>query len=56
MQRDIREKHEKAMGEGREKFVELHKSGRLLKPEVPGAVVASLVIRGARELSGRYFK
>ncbi|KAF8427860.1 hypothetical protein EV426DRAFT_371772 [Tirmania nivea] len=55
MQRDVREKHEKAMGKSQEKFLELHRSGRLLRPEVPGAVVANLVIKGQRDLSGGFF-
>ena len=56
MQRDVREKHARVMGEGHEKFVELYKSGKLLKPEIPGAVVANLVLRGGRELSGKYLR
>lgn len=55
MQRDVRERHGRAMGAGQERFMELHRRGALLKPEKPGAVVANLVIRGGKELSGGYF-
>ena len=56
MQRDIRERHRMAMGAGHERFMELHRSGRLLRPAIPGAVVANLVVNGAKELSGGYFR
>jgi NAD(P)-dependent dehydrogenase (short-subunit alcohol dehydrogenase family) len=34
-------------------FVEAHKSGQLLKPEQPGAVIAALVANPSKELSGK---
>ncbi|KAG9237686.1 hypothetical protein BJ875DRAFT_453184 [Amylocarpus encephaloides] len=36
-----------------EKFKTLHETGKLLKPEQPGNVMARLVLRAGRELSGK---
>eukprot|EP01117_Protostelium_nocturnum_P002592 TRINITY_DN1334_c0_g1_i1.p1 TRINITY_DN1334_c0_g1~~TRINITY_DN1334_c0_g1_i1.p1 ORF type:complete len:261 (-),score=87.88 TRINITY_DN1334_c0_g1_i1:58-840(-) len=35
-------------------FIKLHEDGKLLEPEVPGYVMASLVIRGEKDLSGSF--
>ena len=57
MQRDIREKHNKAMdASDAKKFAELKSSGSLLKPEQPGHVMAKLVLDGPKELSGRFLQ
>ena len=44
------------MGAGQEKFIDLHRRGALLKPAIPGAVVANLVLKGDKKLSGGYFR
>jgi len=55
MQREIRDRHGEAMGEeSHKKFTGLHIAGKLLRPDQPGAVIANLVVRGERELSGKY--
>jgi NAD(P)-dependent dehydrogenase (short-subunit alcohol dehydrogenase family) len=55
MQRDIREKHNKAMDEqDAARFAELKATGGLLKPEQPGHVMAKLVLEAPKELSGKF--
>lgn len=55
MQRDIREKHNKAMDEqDAARFAELKATGGLLKPEQPGHVMAKLVLDAPKELSGKF--
>lgn len=54
MQKDIREVHADAMGDGSEKFKKLHFSGQLLKPEQPGHVIAKLAVGAGKELSGKF--
>nr|OQO16581.1 hypothetical protein B0A51_17637 [Rachicladosporium sp. CCFEE 5018] len=55
MQREIREKHQNAMdAKDAAKFAELKSSGGLLKPEQPGHVMAKLVLKPPRELSGKF--
>ena len=54
MQKDIRELHGEAMGEGWKKFEELHKDGKLLRPEQPGHVIAKLAVGAPKELSGKF--
>lgn len=55
MQRDIREKHNKAMDEGdAARFAELKATGGLLKPEQPGHVMAKLVLDAPKELTGKF--
>lgn len=57
MQREIREEHAAAMGDEIHKvFVNYHKTGKLLKPDQPGAVIANLVLRGTKQLSGGYYR
>ncbi|KAI5848158.1 hypothetical protein BZA05DRAFT_446865 [Tricharina praecox] len=54
MQREIREVHQAAMGAAGERFVDAHRDGKLLAPEVPGAVVARLAMGMGRELGGKF--
>lgn len=55
MQRGLREEHHHGMQEkDRAKFLALHKNGNLLKPELPGHVMAKLVVDGPKELSGEF--
>lgn len=55
MQKDIREKHNKAMDEAdAARFAELKATGGLLKPEQPGHVMAKLVLEAPKELSGKF--
>lgn len=55
MQRGLREEHHPGMQEkDRAKFLALHKNGKLLKPELPGHVMAKLVLDGPKDLSGEF--
>ena len=57
MQAELRETH--AIGMQKKdvaKFFALHKEGKLLEPDQPGRIIASLVLDGAKDLSGKYFK
>ncbi|KAG9199507.1 hypothetical protein G6514_008470 [Epicoccum nigrum] len=55
MQRAIREEHNLAMSStDQEKFHGLHKEGKLVRPEQPGGVIASLAVRGDKSLSGKF--
>lgn len=55
MQRELREDHATNMdAEMHSKFTTVHKSGKLLKPEQPGHVMAKLVLDAPKELSGRF--
>ncbi|KAM0714431.1 hypothetical protein Q7P37_010218 [Cladosporium fusiforme] len=55
MQKDIREKHNKAMDEqDAARFAELKATGGLLKPEQPGHVMAKLVLDAPKELTGKF--
>ncbi|KAJ8146804.1 hypothetical protein OXX80_003487 [Metschnikowia pulcherrima] len=58
MQKDIREKFGKNMSEeSLKKFLDLHKNGDLLPPEIPATVYTNLAVRGwPRELNGRYYR
>ena len=57
MQQDVKNIHTANMSEkDAKKFHDLHREGKLLKPEQPGKVMAKLVMEGSRELSGRYLK
>lgn len=56
MQREIREVHPEAMGEGFERFRNLKKDGILLKPEQPGNVIARLTLSADKELSGKFLR
>ena len=55
MQRELREVHHPGMHEkDSAKFLALHKNGILLKPELPGHVMAKLVVDGPKDLSGEF--
>lgn len=56
MQKDIREKHASVMGEAHGRFLELYGSGKLLKPEQPGNVIARLALGGEKQLSGKFLR
>ena len=57
MQRNIRETYKEHMDpKDMEKFNGLHKTGKLLKPEQPGQVIANLALNGAMELSGQFLR
>jgi NAD(P)-dependent dehydrogenase (short-subunit alcohol dehydrogenase family) len=55
MQRELREVHHATMTpEDAKKFADLKSSGKLLKPEQPGHVMAKLVLDAPRELTGKF--
>jgi NAD(P)-dependent dehydrogenase (short-subunit alcohol dehydrogenase family) len=55
MQVEIRSVHQEAMGEKVGGiFKELHATGKLLKPEQPGHVIAKLAVSAGKELSGKF--
>ena len=57
MHREIREEHQTNMpAEAYKKFIEAHKNAKLLKPEIPGHVIAKLVLDAPKKLSGRFIK
>jgi len=55
MQREIRELHHRTMDKKDvDKFASLKSSGTLLKPELPGHVIARLALDAPNSLSGRF--
>lgn len=56
MQNNIRDNHGQAMGDSHSKFVDLYETGGLLKPEVPGAVIANLVLEAKGDFNGKYLR
>ncbi|KAI5452537.1 hypothetical protein NCC49_000699 [Naganishia albida] len=55
MQAKLRELGPSAMNATEfERFSSLHKEGKLLPPDSPGYVIASLAVRGPHELSGQF--
>ena len=38
----------------RQRFISAHKEGKLVRPEIIGHVVAALVLRATKELSGQF--
>jgi NAD(P)-dependent dehydrogenase (short-subunit alcohol dehydrogenase family) len=57
MQRELREVHHKTMDpKDAEKFAGLKSSGKLLKPEQPGNVIARLVLNATNDQSGKFLK
>lgn len=58
MQKDIREKFGKNMTEeSLQKFLDLHKDGKLLPPQIPATVYTNLAVKGwPKELNGRYYR
>ena len=57
MQRELREIHSAVMTEeDTRRFQNLHKEGKLLKPEQPGNVMARIVLAPPFELSGKMMR
>ncbi len=57
MQTDVRDVHSNAMDEkDNTKFRDLHDSGKLVKPEQPGHVIAKLAIDAPNKLSGKFLE
>jgi NAD(P)-dependent dehydrogenase (short-subunit alcohol dehydrogenase family) len=55
MQREIREQHHERMSASdREKFSGFKTSGKLLRPEQPGHVIAKLAVSAGSEFSGKF--
>jgi NAD(P)-dependent dehydrogenase (short-subunit alcohol dehydrogenase family) len=55
MQQEIREVHINNLDtETRDKFVGAHETGKLLRPEQPGHVIAKLVLNAPHFLNGRF--
>ncbi|KAK5004214.1 hypothetical protein LTR39_006223 [Cryomyces antarcticus] len=55
MQRELREVHHESMDrKDAAKFAELKSTGRLLRPEQPGHVMAKLALDAPREMSGKF--
>ncbi|KAF2226478.1 hypothetical protein BDZ85DRAFT_256226 [Elsinoe ampelina] len=55
MQRAIREQHSESMDKkAADHFANLHGTGKLLKPEQPGHVMAQLATDGPKDLSGAF--
>ena len=55
MQKQLREVHSSIMEKkDTAKFLGLHESGKLLKPEQPGHVIAKMALDPPTELSGQY--
>lgn len=57
MQRDIRDVHGLKMSTSdAKKFKDLHETGKLLEPELPGHVIAKLAMRAPQSIRGRFLK
>jgi len=57
MQRDIRDVYGKKMDmSDAKKFNDLHETGKLLEPELPGHVIAKLAMRAPDSIRGRFLK
>jgi NAD(P)-dependent dehydrogenase (short-subunit alcohol dehydrogenase family) len=57
MQKAIRDEHSGKMDvKDSTKFRDLYSSGKLLKPEQPGHVIARLVLDAPRDLSGKFLR
>lgn len=55
MQKQLREVHSSIMDkDDNAKFLGLHESGKLLKPEQPGHVIARMTLNPPKELNGQY--
>lgn len=55
MQRQLREVHSAVMtAKDNDKFLGLHQTGKLLRPDQPGHVMARMVLDPPQELSGKY--
>lgn len=56
MQVEVRS-HNKVMdAQDAEKFKTLHETGKILKPEQPGNVMARLVLDAEKELNGKFLR
>lgn len=56
MQKEVRANKDVMDGKDVDKFRALFESGRLLKPEQPGNVIARLSLSGEKELSGKFVR
>lgn len=57
MQRELREIHNTAMDKAdAEKFASLKSTGKLLRPDQPGNVLAKLAVRAPNDLNGKFLK
>lgn len=57
MQMEIRDVHSNSMDEkDNAKFRELHQSGKLVRPEQSGHVIAKLAVDAPKELSGKFLE
>ena len=57
MQIELRDRHMHKMDEpDADKFRNLRKEGKMLKPEQPGNVMARLILNAPAELSGQMFR
>ncbi|KAG0241613.1 hypothetical protein BGW41_005629 [Actinomortierella wolfii] len=54
MQGVIRDQGAQSMGEAHATFVNLHKEGILIHPDVPGYILANLALNATQDLSGKY--
>ncbi|KAK3171779.1 hypothetical protein OEA41_003863 [Lepraria neglecta] len=57
MQRELREVHSSIMAKkDNDKFLGLHREGKLLKPSDPGDLMAKMVLDPPRELNGKFIR
>ncbi|MCJ1308789.1 hypothetical protein MMC25_002444 [Agyrium rufum] len=57
MQKELREVHSATMRkEDAARFIKLYESGDLLQPEVPGNVIARVVLKAPMELTGKFVR
>ena len=57
MQKTLRDVHSAIMAENdNAKFMGMHERGELLRPELPGHVIAKIALDPPRELNGQYVK
>lgn len=57
MQQQIRELGGSSMAaKDHSSFIDEHSSGKLLKPEQPGSVIANLVVAATKELNGKHLR
>ncbi|KAG0241615.1 hypothetical protein BGW41_005631 [Actinomortierella wolfii] len=54
MQAIIRDQGAKSMLDHHSRFIKLHEEGALLKPEVPGYIVANLAVNATEDLHGKF--
>jgi len=57
MQRELRDVHSKVMEDmDNSKFFKAHQENTLLRPEMPGHVMAEMVLRPPKALSGKFLR